>query len=136
MGSTGSADFVVSHNGQSFDCCKINARCLDHGLPPPSPYTVIDTLRIARRVFGFNSNKPDELSRQLSLGRKMDNGGIALWAGCMSGDKATWKTLKDYNRGDVELLENSISKFVPGTLRTPTSISVGLGFVLAAGVEI
>lgn len=99
------ADIVIAHNGDSFDLPKINTRFLTHQLPPPKPYKTIDTLKIARKVFMFDSNKLDDLGRYLGVGRKIPNTGFHLWRGCMSGDPESWSKMKEYNCHDVELLE-------------------------------
>jgi len=99
------ADIVIAHNGDKFDIRKANVRFLAHGLPPPSPYKKIDTLKIARQHFKFDSNKLDELGRFLGLGRKIVHTGIGLWKRCMEGDLLAWKTMVRYNKQDVRLLE-------------------------------
>ena len=99
------ADVVIAHNGDSFDLPKANTRFISHGLPPPSPYKTVDTLKIARKAFKFDSNKLDELGRYLGIGRKLPNTGFHLWRGCMTGDPESWKQMKDYNKQDVILLE-------------------------------
>jgi hypothetical protein len=99
------ADVIIAHNGDSFDLPKINTRFLTHKLPPPSPYKTIDTLKIARKIFKFDSNKLDDLGRYLGIGRKLLTTGFHLWRGCMIGDAKSWATMKRYNAHDVELLE-------------------------------
>jgi hypothetical protein len=99
------ADIIIAHNGDDFDLPKINTRLLFHGLKPPSPYKTVDTLKIARKSFKFDSNKLDDLARQLGLGRKLPHTGFHLWKGCMSGDPESWSLMKRYNGHDVELLE-------------------------------
>lgn len=99
------ADLIVAHNGDQFDIRKVNARMLVHGMPPPSPYKTIDTLKVARKYFKFDSNKLDELARHLKIGHKAETGGFALWKGCMAGNKKSWKTMLEYNKQDVILLE-------------------------------
>lgn len=99
------ADIVVAHNGDRFDIRKVNARFIVHGLRPPSPYRSIDTLKIARKYFKFDSNRLDDLGRYFGIGRKLPHIGKALWLGCMAGDKKAWDTMKRYNARDVELLE-------------------------------
>ena len=100
------ADIIIAHNGDGFDLPKINTRFLTHGLKPPTPYKTVDTLKIARKVFKFDSNKLDDLGRYLGVGRKLPHTGFHLWKGCMSGDPAAWKLMKEYNGHDVELLED------------------------------
>lgn len=99
------ADIVIGHNLDKFDVRKANARFLIHGMPPPSPYRTVDTLKVSRKAFKFNSNSLDDLAHTLGLGRKLKHIGFALWLGCMGGDKKSWATMKAYNIKDVELLE-------------------------------
>ncbi len=98
------ADVVVAHNGDKFDIRKANARFIAHGLKPPSPYKTVDTLKIARKHFKFDSNRLDDLGGYLGVGRKQPTTGKALWLGCMSGDLRAWKQMADYNKQDVRLL--------------------------------
>lgn len=99
------ADVVIAHNGDSFDQKKSQARMLVHGLNPPSPYRQIDTRKVARKYFNFNSNKLDDLGQILGIGKKLPTGGFALWMGCMNNVKSAWDTMKRYNKQDVILLE-------------------------------
>ena len=99
------ADIVVGHNGDKFDIPKVNTRFLTHKMEPPRPFKTVDTLKIARNIFKFDSNKLDDLGRYLGIGRKVHHTGFNLWKGCMDGDKTAWKTMKEYNGHDVELLE-------------------------------
>jgi len=99
------ADVIIAHNGDKFDLPKINSRFLMHKLPPPKPYKTVDTLKIARSVFKFDSNKLDDLGRYLGIGRKLPHTGFHLWRGCMTGDPGAWKMMKKYNGHDVDLLE-------------------------------
>lgn len=98
------ADVVIAHNGDAFDIKKINSRLAVNGYDPPAPFKTIDTLKIARRVFKFDSNKLDNLGRYLKEGRKIPNTGAALWRGCVNGDKKAWRTMRRYNAQDVQLL--------------------------------
>jgi len=99
------ADILIGHNGDAFDIRKSNSRFLTHKLPPPSPYKTVDTLKIARRAFKFDSNKLDDLGHYLGVGRKLPHTGFNLWKGCMTGDLKSWSLMKRYNGHDVELLE-------------------------------
>lgn len=100
------ADIVVAHNGDAFDIKKINSRLAVHGFDPPAPFKTIDTLKVARRVFKFDSNKLDNLGRYLGEGRKIPHTGAALWRGCVDGDARSWRTMRRYNAQDVDLLVN------------------------------
>lgn len=113
------ADIIIAHNGDDFDIKKSNARFIAHGMTPPSPYQTIDTKKVAKRYFKFNSNKLDDLGNLLGLGRKIDTGGFELWKGCMLGDKASWDLMCEYNIQDVELLEKVYLKMLPWITNHP-----------------
>lgn len=98
------ADIVVAHNGDAFDIKKINSRLAVNGFKPPSPFKTIDTLKISRRMFKFDSHKLDNIGRYLGEGRKIPNTGAALWRGCVDGDPKSWATMRRYNAQDVDLL--------------------------------
>lgn len=99
------ADVVIAHNGDAFDLKKSNARFIYHRMEPPTPYKTVDTLKVARRYFKFNSNKLDDLAVHLGIGKKAETGGFKTWLGCMEGDMKVWATMKKYNKQDVVLLE-------------------------------
>jgi DNA polymerase III epsilon subunit-like protein len=107
------ADIVIAHNGLRFDCKKIRARFIYHGITPPSPFRVIDTLCAAKATFAFTSNRLDDLGKFLKVGKKVDTGGFKLWKGCMNGIEACWKKLLKYCSNDVKLLERVYLKIRP-----------------------
>jgi DNA polymerase III, epsilon subunit and related 3'-5' exonucleases len=107
------ADVVIAHNGNKFDQRKAHARFIIHGFEPPAPYKQIDTLLTAKRYFGFNSNKLDDLGEVLGVGRKVKTGGFDLWHGCMQGNTDAWAKMEEYNKQDVSLLENVYIKLRP-----------------------
>lgn len=99
------ADIVVAHNGQGFDVKSMNTRWVQYGFVPPSPYKVVDTLKIAKGCFKFNINKLDYVARFLGVGRKQEHEGFELWTKCMNGDPDAWERMREYNRNDVLILE-------------------------------
>lgn len=99
------ADIVCAHNGDAFDIKKVNSRLIVNGYAKPSPFKTIDTLKIARRAFKFDSSKLDNIGRYLAEGRKIPNTGAALWRGCVDGDLKSWRTMRSYGRQDTALLE-------------------------------
>lgn len=105
-----SFDILIAHNGDRFDKRKANARFLGLGLPPPSPYKTIDTLKIARRVFMLESNKLGSLGEFLGLGDKLPTTGWDTWRGCIEGDAKSWALMKRYNKHDVALLSQIYDK--------------------------
>lgn len=99
------ADIIVAHNGDRFDLVKSNSRFIVHGMTPPSLYQSVDTLKLARTYFKFDSNRLNDLAKYLGLGEKLPTTGAHLWLGCMRGDAKAWKLMRRYNAHDVELLE-------------------------------
>ena len=100
------ADIVIAHNGDKFDIRKANARFVQQGLGAPSPFRSIDTLKVARRHFAFNSNKLDDLGQHLGLGEKVKHPGWRMWEGCLAGDKKWWDLMRRYAKQDIVLLRD------------------------------
>lgn len=108
------ADVVVAHNGNSFDQKWAYSRFMVHGIQPPSPSKYIDTKVVAKSKARFNSNSLDSLGKYFKCGQKLSTGGIDLWVGCIErNDKKSWKTMCDYNKQDVVLLEQVYYKLLP-----------------------
>lgn len=107
------ADIVVAHNGDQFDNKKANARFIAAGFGPVTPYKSIDTKKVAKAHFNFNSNSLDNLGKTLKLGEKKKNEGFGLWLGCMANKAKSWTTMIKYNKQDVVLLERIYNKMLP-----------------------
>jgi predicted RNA-binding Zn-ribbon protein involved in translation (DUF1610 family) len=75
-----------------------------NGLKPPSPYQIIDTLEVAKRNFLFPSNKLDYLGTLIRNKGKIKTD-FDLWVRCLAGDITALKSMQDYNKEDVLLLE-------------------------------
>jgi hypothetical protein len=117
------ADFVVAHNGRKFDLKKINARFIVHGFPPPSPYTIIDTLEIAKGHFAFTSNRLAYLTDTLCTTKKSAHAqfpGFELWKECLAGNPKAWKEMRDYNIDDVLSLEELYLLLRPWDTKHPS----------------
>lgn len=106
------ADVVVAHNGDFFDLPNINARFLLNGLGPTTPYKQLDTLKVARKQFGFTHNSLDALAGYFGIQRKLATG-FDLWKRCMKGDKDALQLMEEYNQNDVEMLEEVYLKLRP-----------------------
>ena len=96
------ADIVVGQNHRKFDLKKINARLLMKGFDKPySPVKTEDTLDIAKRKFGFTSNKLEWMTEHLNVEfKKLKHGnyaGFELWKACMNEDIKAWDEMKEYN---------------------------------------
>lgn len=113
------ADIVIAHNGDKFDIPKINARFVAHEMPPPSPFQTVDTRKLAKRFFRFDSNKLDDIGHYLGIGRKVPTD-FSLWRGCMEGDPVAWGHMKHYNAMDVILLEKVYLKLRSWNTSHPT----------------
>jgi hypothetical protein len=108
------ADIIIAHNGDGFDLPRLNTRFLLNGIVPPSPYQSIDTLKVAKKNFGFSSNKLDFIARQLGVEGKMDAGGFTTWRDIVKfGDKDALALMEDYNKKDVLVLEEVYVKLRP-----------------------
>jgi DNA polymerase elongation subunit (family B) len=107
------ADVVVHYNGRKFDIPTLNKEFLLAGMSPPAPYKQVDMLMVSRGAFRFQSNKLDYVARQLQLGSKVKHEGFQLWVSCMNGNGAAWKRMREYNQGDVLLLEKLYNRMLP-----------------------
>lgn len=108
------ADIVITQNGQSFDSRRLNARFIQHGMCPPSPYKHIDTYLLIKRVADFTSNKLEYLTAKLCTKyKKLDHGkfpGMSLWNECLKGNRKAWDEMKVYNIHDVLSTEELYTK--------------------------
>lgn len=101
-----SADQVVGHNGDRFDMKWFKTRCLFHRIQTKAKYDTIDTLKISRSQFYFNSNRLDYIGKFLGFGGKKDTGGFNLWKDIVLNNcPESMALMVDYCKRDVELLE-------------------------------
>lgn len=107
------ADIVIAHNGDEFDQKKVRARMVTHKMTPLPPLTSIDTKKVAKKYFNFNSNSLNDLGKTFGLGKKVQTGGFDLWLDCMAGKKEAWKKMAAYNKQDVSLLEKVFNRMRP-----------------------
>lgn len=113
------ADLLVAHNGDEFDIKKAKARMLVHGLAPVPPIPTVDTKKVAKKHFNFNSNSLNDLCQHLGIGTKVKTGGFDLWLGCLAGNASSWEKLVKYNKQDIVLLEKLYQTFKPWILNHP-----------------
>jgi DNA polymerase elongation subunit (family B) len=111
------ADILITQNGKAFDVKKLNARFVLAGMKPPSPSKHIDTLEIAKRHFGFTSNKLEYMTSKLCVKyKKLQHKkflGFELWKACLGGNLSAWKEMEKYNKHDVLSLEELYTKLMP-----------------------
>ena len=111
-----SADEVITQNGDAFDIKWLRARCIYHDIPVSPKFNSIDTLKMARSGFKFNSNKLDYMGQYLNLGKKIKTD-YGLWKDIMLNNSRTaMDKMVEYCKQDVNLLEqvyNKLQKFCP-----------------------
>lgn len=94
------------HNCDRFDLKWLKTRCLYHRIPMYPNYTTLDTLKMAKGQFLFNSNKLDYIAKFLGFGGKMETGGFDLWkAIVLDNCKESLNKMVAYCQKDVVLLE-------------------------------
>lgn len=108
------ADIVVTQNGLNFDIKRLNTKFIKSGFPPPSPYQIVDTLKVAREQFAFYSNSLDELGKTLlGIGGKIKMT-EEDWDKCTEGDRDALDKMLTYCKRDVApLLEDLYLTFLP-----------------------
>lgn len=111
------ADEAIGHNGDRFDLAWIRTRCLFHGIDMFPKYTTIDTLKIARQKFKFNSNKLNYIADFLGIGEKIKTD-YSLWKNIMlHKDPKAMSDMIKYCKKDVSLLEKvykELAKHIEG----------------------
>ena len=110
------ADIVVGQNSKHFDIRKINARLIECGFPPPSPYRQVDTKVEAKKIAMFTSNRLEWLSEHLAETPKdkhKEFPGFELWSECLNGNPKAWSAMRRYNPTDVIATEQVYLKLRP-----------------------
>ena len=110
------ADIVIAHNGRRFDLPMINARAVVHGLSPPSPYKIIDTLKAAKGSLKLERYSLEYLAQVLGCTPKLTKRkfpGFELWLECLRNNNEAWEELMEYNIQDVRTLEEVYIKLRP-----------------------
>jgi hypothetical protein len=116
------ADIVVTQNGIQFDIKKINARFIQAGMKPPSPFRQVDTKVEAVKIARFTSNKLAWLAKVLNGSAKdkhTDFPGFELWAECLKRNPKAWAAMKKYNPIDVIETEQAYLKLRPWIVGHP-----------------
>jgi DNA polymerase elongation subunit (family B) len=121
------ADEVIGHNGDNYDIKWFRTRCLFHGIIITPDLQSIDTLKLSRKGFRFNSNKLDYIAQFLGLGKKMDTGGFKLWRNIVLDNcKESMSTMIEYCIKDVILLEKVFNKLKAYT-KDKTNLAIYYG---------
>ncbi len=105
------ADEIVGHNSDNFDIRWVRTRCLLHNISAFPEYNSIDTYKLAKKYFRFNSNKLDYISSLLGFGHKLHTG-FDLWKDiCLDNSKTAMNKMVTYCKKDVLLLEKVHNQF-------------------------
>lgn len=100
-----SADEVIGQNGDNFDIKWLRTRCLYHNIPISVKFNSIDTLKMARANFRFNSNRLDYMGRFLGYGGKIKTD-YEMWKNILlDNDQKSMTLMVNYCKEDVVLLE-------------------------------
>ena len=111
------ADIIIGHNVARFDMRKINARFLEHGLLPPSPYRTIDTLTESKKIFALPSYKLDYLTKHFKLNTKIHTD-RKLWQDCEKGNPEALDKMFTYNKHDI-LASEDLYDLIKGWIKHP-----------------
>ncbi len=89
------ADELVAHFGDRADLPWLKGRAIINGLDPAPLFKTVDTYKLAKRNFGFNSFKLDYLSNLFGHGGKMHSG-FKLWKNIAVGGSAEKRRALNY----------------------------------------
>lgn len=116
------ADIVVGQNSKHFDIRKLNARFIEAGYGPPSPYKQVDTKVEAAKIAMFTSNRLEWLSAHLTdtpKDKHKEFPGFELWRECMQGNPKAWAAMRKYNPTDVKSTEQVYLRLRPWIIGHP-----------------
>jgi uncharacterized protein YprB with RNaseH-like and TPR domain len=117
---------MVGHNGDKFDLAWIRTRCLFHHIDMFPTYVTIDTLKVARSKFRFQSNRLNYIAEFLGLGGKIKTE-YNLWKDILlKNDKIAMDKMIKYCKKDVTLLEQ-VFKALRGHMIPKTHYGVIFG---------
>ena len=111
------ADEIVAHNGDKFDVKWLRTRCIKFGIAMNPDIQTIDTLKLARSKFTFNSNRLDYIAKYLGVGEKQETGGLNLWKDItINNNRRSLRKMVEYCDNDVVILEkvwDKLNEYVP-----------------------
>lgn len=120
------ADEAIAHNGDRFDIKWLRTRCLIHRLPFPTYVKSLDTLKKARSMFNFQSNKLDYIAQVLGFGHKIKTD-MSLWDKIiLKKDKEAMEKMLLYCDHDVVLLED-VYQTIKSYIKPNTHVGVHNG---------
>lgn len=117
---------VVGHNSDRFDLPWIRTRALFHGLLIRPDLVGVDTLKLARKYFRFNSNKLSYITHFLGLDQKIQVG-YGLWKDVVwHSSLPALKKMITYCKNDVRITEQAYNKLASyGAIKTHVGVLRG-----------
>lgn len=116
------ANLVIGHNGDNFDIPWIRTRAIMLGLKPNTDIVSLDTLKLARSGFNFQSNRLNYLAKVLCGIGKLDTGGLDLWLEVwLKNNRSALKRMVAYCDNDVVILERVFERLLPYLNKLPKS---------------
>ena len=106
-------DIAIGHHAAGFDFPILAGDWAMLGLPAPSPFKIIDTLKVARSAFSMPSNTLDSLARRLGVEAKSDKYDVRVAQAAVAGDKEAQARIEGYNRGDIIASEALFDRLRP-----------------------
>jgi len=117
------ADEMVAHNGDKFDMKWFRARCLKHNLGIPKDVTTVDTLKLSRANFEFNSHRLDYIAKFLLGYGKIDTS-FGLWKRIvLDSCEKSMSHMVRYCKRDVVILQE-IYEYIAKHTKMKTHIGV------------
>lgn len=104
------ASLIYGHNVARFDTKNLNAEWLTIGMQAPAPFKILDTLKEARKTFGFESNTLASLTQRLGIDTKTDKYDVAVARAACMGHKPSQRRIKAYNVGDIGASEAFVDR--------------------------
>lgn len=120
------ADEIVGQNSDNFDVKWLRTRCLYHGIEMMPTYSSVDTYKLAKQYFRFNSNKLDYMSSYLGYGNKIHTE-YNLWRKIvLDNDAKSMELMIKYCKKDV-LLTEKVHKAMKNYTKHKTHVGVTVG---------
>lgn len=114
------ADVTIAHNGRRFDEKHVRTEFAIKGMDVISPHYHVDTLRICKSEFGFESNSLSAVADRLGVKhKKMKHQGYDMWDRCEKGDPKAWANMILYNMQDIRVLREVEKRIGPWYSRYP-----------------
>lgn len=115
------ADCVITHNGKRFDWKFIQTRFRKHGMQPLPDIKHVDTCEVAKRNLFLLNNRLNTVARFLTEQEKMKHDGWDLWVAVHNREPEAMRTMSEYCKKDVEVLEEVFRSLRPFAKQLPNA---------------